>query len=93
MNERKRERGTIDLIIEMPRCVPPGALTVMKPSRAAGVTVEVNMVPVAEERDERTNERTEEETRRVTEGCVDTRREIMEEGEVHVQTGGADNKA
>lgn len=51
-SQRKRERGTIVSIIEMPRCIPLGgggggertALTVVKPFRAAGVTVDVNMV-------------------------------------------------
>jgi len=75
-----RERATIDLIIEMPRCVPRGSLTVAKPSRAAGVTVEASStVPVAEERD----------GQRKDDG-VDARREV--EGEAHVGTG-ADNKA
>jgi len=75
-----RERGTIDLIIEMPRCAPREPLTVAKPSRAAGVTVEASTVPAAEERDRRRKD------------GVDARREPVE-GEVHVGTGGADNKA
>jgi len=61
-----------------------------KPSKAAGVTVEANMVSVAEKRNGR-RKRRKERRRREKEGHVDTKREITEEGEAHVKTGGADN--
>lgn len=61
-----------------------------KPSKAAGVTVEANMVTVAEERNGRRMRR-KKGRRREKEEHVDTRREITEEGEAHVKTGGADN--
>lgn len=61
-----------------------------KPSKVAGVTVEANMVPVAEERNGRRMRR-KEGRRWEKEGHVDTRREITEEGEAHVKTGGVDN--
>lgn len=48
------------------------------------------MVPVAKERNGRRMQR-KERRRREKEGHVDTKREITEEGEVHVKTGGADN--
>lgn len=48
------------------------------------------MVPMAEKRNRRRMRR-KEERRREKEGHVDTRREITEEGEAHVKTGGVDN--
>jgi len=48
------------------------------------------MVSVTEERNGR-RKRRKEGRRREKEGHVDTKREITEEGEAHVKTGGADN--
>lgn len=62
-------------------------VTVARPSGAAGVTVEANMVP----RGGRARRMMTAKERRAKEGYADARREITEEGEADVKTGGADN--